>query len=104
MQWVLKRKNLNNEKLLDVVLLAFSSPVPGQQAETTGDGPHDGHSSLDGAGLLGAARDLDDAGGGGCGGAGVEAGEGGCATRREGSVYREALEDACRHLDGFEVR
>lgn len=92
--------SLNNEKLLNMIFLALSSPVPGQQAETAGDGPHDGHSSLDGAGLLSASCDLDDAGGGGGGGAGVEAGERRGATRREGSVYGEALEDACRHFYG----
>lgn len=81
-----------------MVLLALGSPVPGQQAETAGDSPHDGYGGLDGAGFLSAACHLDDAGGGGRGGAGVEAGERGGATRREGSVYGEALEDACRHF------
>lgn len=62
--WVSIKSKLDNKKLLDVVLLAVSSAVPSQKGKATSDGPHDGYGSLDGAGLLSAACDLDDASGG----------------------------------------
>lgn len=76
-----------------MVLLALIDAVEGSVDEGAGEEPHDWDGGFERAWLLGLSGHLDDPGSTAGAGAGVEAGESRSALAREGSGYRETLED-----------